>query len=101
MFLFYVKGRFYCNHLGSELRLSSVGVGCSHTSTSKAEGTWHCWPPEHMCALDSPDQVTKSKRMVQEVMSKFSTISRNSSHCTLPIILLLRKMRTIKKLTSQ
>lgn len=31
-----VKGGFYCNHLGSELRLKSVGVGCTHTLPSEA-----------------------------------------------------------------
>lgn len=69
MFFFYVKEGFYCNHLGSELRLSSVGVGCTHISTSKALeplGTVGLLSTSVHLTLQS--RSPKNKRMVQEVM---------------------------------
>lgn len=100
MFLFYVKGRFYCNQLASELRFSSAGIGCTHMSISNAKGLWHCWPPKHYACTWLCRPGHQEQEMVWEVTSKFYTISRNFSLCTLPIIL-FHKMRAIKRLTGQ
>lgn len=54
MGFFPMKGGFYCNQLGGgELRLRSVGVGCTHTSASRALGV------KQICALNSLVQITE------------------------------------------
>lgn len=69
MFFFSVKEGFYCNHLGSELRLSSVGAGCTHTSTSKAlEALGNVSLLNASVHLTLQARSPKNKRMAQEIM---------------------------------